>query len=258
MTSQYTSAGFLGMLTAALLAAALPACCWAQEVAAPAAPPALETFCGRVIARTMHYAGAPWLVRDTREREERCSLMLSNLGVRRGMTVCDLGCGNGYYTLQLAKMVGPRGRVLAVDIQPEMLEMLERRAEEAGLENIETILGLPHDPKLPEGEIDLILLVDVYHELSHPPQVLEAMRRALRENGVVALLEYRAEDPAVPIKPLHKMSREQILKEFPPHGFQLVREFNGLPWQHMMFFGRGDRTAGLPTRRDGSGEPSFP
>ena len=203
-------------------------------------PPARRSYKGREIARTMHYTGAPWLLRESREREERCSLMLTNLGVKPGMTVCDLGCGNGFYTLQLARMVGPTGQVLAVDVQPQMLELLRRRADREGLKNIRRIRALPHDPRLPEGEVDLLLLVDVYHELSHPELVLQAIRRSLAPQGRVALLEYRAEDPAVPIKPLHKMSKRQILREFLPNGFRLASEFDRLPWQHMMFFERDD------------------
>jgi SAM-dependent methyltransferase len=184
---------------------------------------------GRQIAQTMHFEGAPWLIRDNREREERCSLMLANLGVKPGMTVCDMGCGNGFYSLQLARLVGPTGRVLAVDIQPEMLKMLEEREAAAKIDNVDTILGTLHDPKLPEGAVDLILLVDVYHEFSHPEHMLAAMRRALKPDGLIALVEYRAEDPSVPIKPLHKMSKRQILNEFPANGFKLVKEFDRLP-----------------------------
>ena len=205
------------------------------------APPPLTHYKGRRIAATMNHRGAPWLVRDDREEEERCSLLLANLGVEPGMTVCDVGCGNGFYTLSLAKMVGPTGRILAVDIQPEMLRLLEARAAKKQITNIKPILGKVHDPKLPEGEIDLILLVDVYHEFSHPEQMLAAMRRSLSPKGLIALLEYRAEDPKVPIKPLHKMTKKQIMKEFPPNGFKLVKEFDRLPWQHMMFFARDGR-----------------
>lgn len=203
-------------------------------------PPPLTHYKGRQIAQTMHYRGAPWLIRDNREQQERCSLMLANLGVEPGMTVCDLGCGNGYYSLQLARMVGPKGRVLAVDIQPEMLKMLMQRAEDAKLSNIEPIRGELHDPHLPTGKVDIILLVDVYHEFSHPEHILKAMREALSDDGRIALLEYREEDPEVPIKPLHKMSKRQILKEFLPAGFKLVKEFDRLPWQHMMFFARDE------------------
>jgi ubiquinone/menaquinone biosynthesis C-methylase UbiE len=202
------------------------------------APPAQTHYLGRKIADTMHHTGAPWLTRDNREEEERCSLMLTNLGIKPGMTVCDMGCGNGYYTLQLAKLVGPNGRVLAVDVQPEMLKLLEQRAAQAGVRNVVLVQGQLHDPKLPRGDVDLFLLVDVYHEFSHPQQMLEAMRRALSANGVVVLVEYREEDPQVPIKPLHKMSKRQILKELEANGLQLVKEYDGLPWQHMLFFGR--------------------
>jgi ubiquinone/menaquinone biosynthesis C-methylase UbiE len=207
-------------------------------------PPALTEYKGRPIAQTMHYAGAPWLVRDNREQEERCSLMLANLGVKRGMNICDMGCGNGFYTLQLAKMVGDRGHLYAVDIQPEMLKLLNDRADKQGVTNFSPILGTFTNPRLPSGKIDLILLVDVYHEFSHPEQMLAAMRDSLSPEGLVALVEYRAEDPEVPIKPEHKMTKAQIMKEFPANGFKLAKEFDGLPWQHLMFFGRDDAWQG--------------
>lgn len=209
-----------------------------ESVAPGVVPPAPESYMGRKIARTMHYAGAEWLIRANRENEERCSVMLANLGVRPGMTVCDMGCGNGFYALKLARLVGPEGRVLCVDIQPKMLELLGERASAAGITNIEPILGTLTDPRLPEGEIDLILCVDVYHEFSHPEEMLASMRTSLDDDGRLVLLEYRAEDPAVPIKELHKMSKAQVIKELRPNGFRLVKEFDELPWQHMMFFGR--------------------
>lgn len=201
------------------------------------APPALTEYKGRRIAQTMHWLGAEWLIRDEREREERCSLMLTSLDVKAGMTVCDMGCGNGFYTVQLAKMVGPKGKVYAVDIQPEMLKFLSDRAKKAKVTNrIEPVLGQLWDPKLPEGKLDLILLVDVYHEFSHPEHMLDAMRKSLAPGGRVVLVEYRGEDPEVPIKPEHKMTKEQIKKELLPNGFKLVKEFDKLPWQHMMWF----------------------
>ena len=119
-----------------------------------------------------------------------------------------------------------------------MLHLLQERAKEADIENIEPIEGTLVDPRLPAGTVDLILCVDVYHEFSHPEQMLAAMRRSLKPKGVIVLVEFRSEDPKVPIKRLHKMSKAQIMKELPPNGFKLVREFNELPWQHMMFFGR--------------------
>ena len=215
---------------------------FAQESQAAAEiPPPLETYLGRTIAQTMHYQGAPWLIRENRENQERCSLMLAKLGVKPGMTVCDMGCGNGFYALQMAKMVGEEGSVLGVDIQPEMLKLLGERAAEAGVTNVKPILGTLADPKLPEGIVDIILCADVYHEFSHPEQMLAAMRASLAPHGVVVLLEFREEDPKVPIKPLHKMSKAQVNKELNANGFKLVKEFDRLPWQHMMFFGRDER-----------------
>lgn len=205
-----------------------------------AIPKSRETYFGRRIAQTMHYAGAEWLVRDSREREERCSLMLAQMGVKSGMTVCDMGCGNGFYSLPLAKMVGEDGQVLAVDVQPEMLQMLRERAEMYGLENITPILGSYHDPRLPPNSVDVMLLVDVYHEFSYPEEMLRGIRRSLKPDGVAVLLEYRMEDDSVPIKQLHKMSKEQIMKEWPANGLKLVKQYDGLPWQHMMFFGRDE------------------
>jgi ubiquinone/menaquinone biosynthesis C-methylase UbiE len=199
-------------------------------------PPPLEVYKGRRIAQTMHFLGAEWLIRNEREREERCSLMLATLGVKPGMRVCDMGCGNGFYSLQMAKMVGEKGHVYGVDIQPEMLKMLNERADAAGIANVSPILGTFVDPRLPKEEIDLILLVDVYHEFSYPEQMLARMRESLAPGGRIVLVEYRAEDPKVPIKPEHKMSKEQIMKELPPNGFKLVKEFDKLPWQHMMWF----------------------
>jgi ubiquinone/menaquinone biosynthesis C-methylase UbiE len=201
-------------------------------------PPPTKEYKGREIAQTMHFLGAPWLTRESREREEDCKTMLTALNVKPGDTVCDLGCGNGFYTLKLAELVGEKGQVLAVEIQREMLELLEDRAAEAKVTNIKPVLGTLVDPKLPASSVDLVLLVDVYHEFSHPEQMLAAIRKSLKPTGRVALVEFRAEDPDVPIKPLHKMSKAQIMKEFPPNGFKLVEEFDKLPWQHLMFFER--------------------
>lgn len=199
-------------------------------------PPGLTEYKGRVIAQTMHYSGADWLMRESREREEDCKTLLKELKVKEGQVICDLGCGNGFYTLPLARLAGEKGRVLAVDIQKEMLDMLQQNAQKEGVANIEPILGDLHNPKLPDGKCDLILLVDVYHEFSHPEHMLAAIRKALKAKGRMVLAEFRTEDLQVPIKPEHKMSKEQILKEIPPNGFKLVEEFDGLPWQHLMFF----------------------
>lgn len=201
---------------------------------------ARQAYLGRVLAAPMSHLGASWLIRPEREEEERASESFKQLQLTAGMTVCDLGCGNGYWTLPIAQDVGANGRVLAVDIQREMLHKLRERSARAKLTNIEPILGEADDPNLPAGEIDLLLMVDVYHEFSHPESMLWGIRRSLKPTGVVALLEYREEDPTVPIKPLHKMSKTQILKEYQQNGFKLVREYNGLPWQHLMFFARDD------------------
>lgn len=206
-----------------------------------AIPPALTHYKGREIAQTMHYLGAPWLVRESREREEECSTLLKCLNLKPGMIVCDMGCGNGFYTLKMAPMVGEKGKILAVDIQKEMLEMLDKRAAASKVTSVETILGTVADPKLPEGKVDLILCVDVYHEFDHPVEMLAAMRKSLAPGGRMVLVEFRAEDPKVPIKPLHKMSKEQILKEIPPNGFKLVEQFDKLPWQHVMFFEKDEK-----------------
>lgn len=200
-------------------------------------PRPLREYMGRPVAQTMHYTGAEWLVRDGREGEERCSLMLANLGVKPGMVICDMGCGNGFYTLQLAKMVGDQGHVYAVDIQPQMLKMLNDRADEQGISNISPILGTGTDPRLPRGEVDLILLVDVYHEFSFPEQMLAEMKTSLAPEGQIVLVEFRAEDPQVPIKPEHKMAKDQVLKELDANGYKLTKEFEKLPWQHMLWFG---------------------
>ena len=244
---------FLVLLGVAAIA--LPAlCARGQEVDVPSAvaepavagqekprgiPPPLKSYMGRQIAQTMHYAGAPWLTRESRQREEDCEKLLAALNVKPGQTICDMGCGNGFYTLKLAEMVGEDGVILAVDIQQEMLRLLDVRAKDAGITNIELIHGSVVDPRLPEGEVDMILCVDVYHEFSHPEHMLRAMRAALKPDGRLVLAEFRLEDPNVPIKLLHKMSKKQILKELEPNGFKLVEEYDDLPWQHLMFVERG-------------------
>lgn len=236
-------------VTVLLLLICIARTSYAQDAQTDTAlPPALETYMGRTIAQTMHYLGAPWLIRENRENQERCSLMLAKLGVKPGMTACDMGCGNGFYALQMAKMVGEEGTVLGVDIQPEMLKFMSERAAEEGVTNVKPILGTLADPKLPVGVVDLILCADVYHEFSHPEQMLAAMRASLAPNGVVVLLEFREEDPKVPIKPLHKMSKAQVNKELKANGFKLVKEFDKLPWQHMMFFGKDDGAEPAATR----------
>lgn len=215
----------------------------AFHLSAQDTPPPLTEYQGRVIARTMHWKGAEWLMRRVREAEEGPSQMREQLHVKPGMVVCDMGCGNGYHTLPLAEMVGEKGKVYAVDVQPEMIEMLKQNIESKDLKNIVPITSLYHDPKLPPNTCDMILLVDVYHEFSHPVQMLAGMRAALKPDGQLVLVEFRAEDENVPIKPEHKMTKAQINEEMNANGFKLVREYDGLPWQHLMFFGKAEQEA---------------
>ncbi len=236
----------------------LPATVWlvlaspSSDVRCDPPPAALATepaagapthYMGREIATTMHYPGAPWLLRESRQREEDCKRLLQQLHVQSGQVLCDLGCGNGFYTLQLARLAGSQGKVYAVDVQPQMLEMLKRRAREAKVANVVPILGGLTDPHLPQAAFDLVLMVDVYHEFSHPHEMLQAIRKCLKPAGRIALVEFRAEDASVPIQPLHKMSKQQILKELPANGLKLAGQYDDLPWQHLMFFTRDDRDA---------------
>jgi precorrin-6B methylase 2 len=199
-----------------------------------------RSYMGRLIAPTMSADGAEWLTRKSRDREEQPRLLLAALELKKGQHVCDFGCGNGYYSLELARRIGPRGTVYAVDIQQEMLDLLQARAEPRGLKNVRPILCTATDPHLPKEKLDLVLMVDVYHELSHPEEVLKAVHDSLNKTGRLVLVEYREEDPDVPIRPLHKMSQPQVLKEAAANGYKLVGQFDKLPWQHVLFFARND------------------
>jgi FkbM family methyltransferase len=183
----------------------------------------------------MGHRGAGWLERRGREREERTDLLIDNLPLQDNFVVADIGAGTGYFSFPMAERV-PNGRVIAVDIQPEMLEIITQRREENGLINVETALGTERDPGLPEGEVDLILLVDAYHEFSYPAEMGRAMAQALRPGGVLILIEYRGEDPSVPIKPLHKMTEAQARREMSAVGLDWERTEDFLPQQHFMVF----------------------
>ena len=192
----------------------------------------------RRIAPAMSYIYADWLTRPEREREEQPDRLVSSLRIPRGSTVIDLGAGVGYFTWRLAKRVGPRGKVIAVEIQPEMLDMLEENLRTRGIGNVESILGTERDPRLPEGVADLALLVDVYHELAYPVTTMGHLRRALKPGGRMVVVEYRKEDPRLPIHPLHKMTVAEVRQEIEPTGFEFVEVMEFLPSQHIIVFAR--------------------
>jgi ubiquinone/menaquinone biosynthesis C-methylase UbiE len=189
---------------------------------------------GRKIAGVMGMNGAAWLVRPERIAEENPDGAIDALNLRPGMTIADLGSGVGYMTLRMAKRVGPTGKIYGVDLQPGMLTELVKNAKDNGISNVEPILGEPADPKLPAGQIDLILMVDVYHEVSQPQAMLRKIRQALKPDGRLVLLEYRAEDPSIPINPEHKMTVDQVRREIEPEGFRLLDPIETLPRQHLL------------------------
>jgi ubiquinone/menaquinone biosynthesis C-methylase UbiE len=191
---------------------------------------------GRRIAPVMGVGGAPWLDRSEREMEEAPDKALDAIDLRPGMVVADVGAGTGYFSLKIARRVGPGGKVYANDIQPEMLEKLRANAQREKLANIETVLGSEADPKLPAGKIDIVLLVDVYHEFSQPQEMLQHIRASLKPDGRLILLEYRKEDPAVPIRPEHKMSVPEVKTEVEPEGYKLDKVIETLPRQHILIF----------------------
>jgi ubiquinone/menaquinone biosynthesis C-methylase UbiE len=191
---------------------------------------------GRRIAQVMGVGGADWLVRSERETEEAPDAALDAIGIPRGATVADVGAGVGYFTWRLAERVGPSGKVYANDIQQAMLEKLRGNMEARHLTNVQTVLGAEDDPKLPAGAVDVILLVDVYHEFSEPQKMLQKMRQALKPDGRLVLLEYRKEDPSIPIRPEHKMSADEVRAELQPEGFRFEKNLTTLPRQHILIF----------------------
>src|SRR4051794_18152206 len=200
---------------------------WAQDA---------HPVTGRRYAGVMGVAGADWLVRPEREAEEQPDAALDAIGIAKGSTAADIGAGVGYFTWRLAERVGPSGRVYANDIQQSMLDALRKNMDKRHLKNIVPVLGDEDDPRLPENSVDVALLVDVYHEFSEPQKMLQAIRRSLKPDGRIVLLEYRKEDPAVPIRPEHKMSVEEVRAELEPEGFRLERVSEALPRQHILIF----------------------
>jgi len=208
-----------------------------RYAAVPASPDGIgKVYRGREIARVMSFHGAEWLERPERVEEERPELLLSALELEPGMKVADVGAGTGYYSWRLAQRVGAGGTVYAVDIQPEMIKLLEQQMSRRGAANVKTVLGTPIDPGLPSAGIDLALMVDVYHELEYPYEMLAAIVRALKPGGRLVLVEFRAGDAAVPIKPLHTMSEAQVRNEAAVHALEWVKTARDLPWQNAVVF----------------------
>jgi precorrin-6B methylase 2 len=195
-----------------------------------------KVYMGREIAGVMGWQGAAWLERDERQQEERGDFLLRELGLKPGMAVADIGAGTGYYARRMAPLVGSNGVVYATDVQPEMMKMLEDGAKKAGLTNIKPVLGGLKNVNLPDASIDLAIMVDVYHELEFPFEVIESLVRALKPGGRIAYVEYRLEDQRVPIKTLHKMSEAQVRKEAAAHALVWERTASTLPWQHVVIF----------------------
>jgi tRNA A58 N-methylase Trm61 len=196
--------------------------------------PGTHPVSGRKIAGVMGMSGADWLVRPERETEEQPEKALDALNLKPGMVVADIGAGVGYMSLRMAKRVGPSGKVYANDLQPEMLAKLRENASHAKINNVVTVLGDVTDPKLPANAMDLVLLVDVYHEFSQPQQMLRKIRETLKPDGRLVLLEYRAEDPNVPIIAEHKMTVTQVKTELEAEGFILQPVIETLPRQHIL------------------------
>ena len=191
---------------------------------------------GREIAQVMGWQAAPWLEREDRESEERVSVLLRELDLKPGMVIADVGAGSGYLSRRLSPLVAPGGRIIATDIQPQMLALLERLAAQPRFANVEPLRSAVDDTKLPADTVDLAIMVDVYHELEYPYETLESIVRALKPDGRVAFVEYRGEDPTVPIKPLHKMTERQIRREAEQHALTWESTSRRLPVQHLVIF----------------------
>jgi len=204
----------------------------AQQIVSPGVHP----ISGRRYAQTMSYLGADWLDRSERVQEEEPDIALDAIKLAAGATVADVGAGSGYMTVKMARRVGPTGKVFANDIQPQMLSMLRQRLDREKLSNVELVLGTFDDPKLPANTIDLILMVDVYHEFSEPQKMLQRMHDSLKADGRLVLLEYRKEDPSIPIRPDHKMSVAEAKMEVEAEGFALTTVDERLPRQHILLF----------------------
>jgi ubiquinone/menaquinone biosynthesis C-methylase UbiE len=198
--------------------------------------PNVHPITGRRIATVMSHLGADWLDRSEREREEEPDRAVAALAIAPGSTVADVGAGSGYMTLRLANAVGPSGRVYATDVQPEMIARLTVRVDAAKVRNVTPILGTSADPGLPHGALDLVLMVDVYHELAAPQRMLQRLKRALKRDGRLVLVEYRKEDPSIPIREEHKMTVAEAKAEVEAEGYRLASVIETLPRQHILVF----------------------
>jgi ubiquinone/menaquinone biosynthesis C-methylase UbiE len=195
-----------------------------------------KRYMGREIAQVMGHQAADWLERPERLVEERPDLLMSELDLKPGMIVADIGAGTGFHASRMAQLVGPNGKAYAVDIQPEMLALLDKSMKRQGIYNVQPVLGKENDPNLDANTFDLIIMVDVYHELAFPAQMMTKMVDALKPGGRLVFVEFKAEDPRVPIKALHKMSEAQIRKEAEVFPLTWVRTAKTLPWQHVVIF----------------------
>jgi ubiquinone/menaquinone biosynthesis C-methylase UbiE len=207
-------------------------------VVAAASAQSRHPVSGRAIAPVMGYEGAAWLERPEREDEEQPSKAIAALGIKPGQVVADVGAGSGYYTVRLAERVGRAGQVFATDIQPEMLDLLRERVTRARLDQVTLVRSTETDPNLPADRFDLILMVDVYHELARPQEVLRKLRMSLRPDGRLVLVEFRKESDWVPIREEHKMSVKEARMELEAEGFRFDRAIDVLPWQHILVFRR--------------------
>jgi len=199
-----------------------------------------QTQVRRQPAPVMSVEGADWLTRPERIQEEDPDRMLSALDIKKGSVVADIGAGVGYHVWRLAEIVGPTGKVIGEDIQDAMIRLLKKNIDDRKLKNVEIVLGTPTDPKLPAKALDLVLMVDVYHEFSEPATMMKHIQNALKPDGRVVLVEFRKEDPRVPIQPLHKMSVEEVRSELEQLGFKFQRALEFLPWQHILIFTNGN------------------
>lgn len=194
-----------------------------------------KVYLGREISQVMGFAGKAWLERAEREREEGIAAALGNLPINSNSVVADIGAGSGYYTFRISPLVA-EGKVYAVDIQDDAVDYIKQRSEELHIKNVTPVKGSEKSPNLPEGAVDLVIMIDVYHELSYPKEMLSAIYTSLKPDGKILLLEYRGEDPTISIKPLHKMTEKQTKKELKANGFEMVKNGSFLPIQHYMIF----------------------